>query len=173
MAVRDMDSNYTGFDRKQTPMVKKKTEGTAKQDAKLRQIMLDVRDDELAAEIYAEKTQTSIEDAQTSVKRIRRKITRSCEVNIKRELGEHLAALDALYATAAQTMDIKTALAVEKERGKTLSLYNQIEQRERDKTDPEKEEARRILAGLFDNPPERLDDLARATVNLIIESNTH
>lgn len=148
---------------------------TAKAAATLQKIIIGVRDDDLAAEIYADKAGIELEEARAAVKKMRRKITaRAGSVDVQKELGEHLAALNALYSTATQAQDLKTALAVEKERGKTLSLYNKINEQEKAKTDKEKEEARRILEAVFvDSPgPTRLDDMARAVVNRLIAAES-
>lgn len=144
----------------------------AKIEATLQKIILGVRDDDLAAEIFAEKANVPLEEARAAVKKVRRKITKGCEINLKKELGEHLAALNALYKDATQQGDVKAALAVEKERGRTLSLYNKIEEAEKEKTDQEKEEARRILQGAVGNQFSRLDDLARVTVNRLIKAES-
>lgn len=141
----------------------------AKNDATLQKIILGVRDDELAAEIFAEKTQCDLDEARAAVKKVRRKMTKRCVVDIKKEIGEHLAALNELYCQATQMGDVKAALAIEKERGRSLSLYNKIEEAEKNKTDREKEEARRILQGAVETDFERLDDLARVVVNRLIE----
>ena len=142
---------------------------SAKNGAALQKIILGVRDDDLAAEIYADKTGLSVEEARAAVKKVRRKMTKGSVVDVKKELGEHLAALNALYSTAAQMGDVKSALAVEKERGRTLSLYNKIEEAEKEKTDVEKIEARRILQSAVGTEFDRLDDLARVVVNRLIE----
>lgn len=145
----------------------------AQLDATVEKMLVGVRNPELVAEIFATKTGIEPSIAASAVKRVTKRIAKRSKVDLKREIGLHLATLDVLFATASQNMDTKTALAVEKERGKTLSLYNKIEEEERAKQDKEKEAARAILQSAIDEPIERLDELARAIVNRLIELETN
>ncbi len=150
------------------------TPSDAQTDARVKKMLVTLRDDELVAEMFASKSGVAKEEAEKLIRRNRRAITKRGEsVKMKEEIGQHLESLNALYTSAMQAQDLKTALSVEKEIGKTLSLYNKIEEKEASKVDAEKEEARAILQSALEGTKlERVDDLARAVVNRLVDLET-
>lgn len=145
----------------------------AQAEATIEKMIISTRNPELVVDMFSKKTGIDEKTAETAVKKVRKRILKRASVDFKAEIGLHLTALDVLFQNATQAKDTKTALAVEKERGKTLSLYNKIEEEERAKQDKEKDAARAILQSAIDAPIERLDDLARAVVNRLIELETN
>lgn len=163
-----MDEGVQAVERPVPNLVKSEV----KRDAQVEKMMVGIRNDALVAEMFAEKTGDDPAAIRASVKKVRKRIAKRANVDLRDEIGMHLTTLDALYAQATTMQDLKTALSVEKERGKTLSLYNKIQEQEAAKVDREKEETRRILQAVVDKPVERLDDLARAVVNQLIDAET-
>lgn len=153
---------------------KGKQSTNAQADATIEKMLIGTRNPELVVELFTKKTGIDERSAESAVKKVRKRILKRAQtVDLKAEIGLHLATLDVLFQTATQAMDTKTALAIEKERGKTLSLYNKIEEEERAKQDSEKEAARAILQAAVEVPIERLDELARVVVNRLIELETN
>lgn len=142
--------------------------------AAIKEVVLTVNDDDLAAWLCSKKYSIDKEQAERIVKSIRDEIRASAAGDRKAKLGETLARLNEIYKTAIQTMDAKTALAVAKELSKTQRLYNAYEDREEERTDSEKESTREILESVYDGNGEEmtLDELAKALVYRIIKSET-
>lgn len=142
--------------------------------AAIKKVVLTVNDDDLAAWLCSKKYSIDKEQAERIVKSIRDEIRASAAGDRKAKLGETLARLNEIYATAIKTMDAKTALAVAKELSKTQRLYNAYEDRAEERTDSEKESTREILESVYDGNGEEmtLDELAKALVYRIIKSET-
>ena len=99
-------------------------------------------------------------------------ITESSTGDSRARLGETLARLNEISATAIKSMDAKTALAVQKELTKTQSLYNKFEDKAEETVDREKDAAREILESALEGTPKgtlTLDELAKALVYKLIQ----
>ncbi len=140
--------------------------------AAIKKVILTVNDDALASWLVQKKYNLDRQCSDLLIKDIRREITESSTGDSRARLGETLARLNEIYATAIKSMDAKTALAVQKELTKTQSLYNKFEDKAEETVDREKDAAREILESALEGTPKgtlTLDELAKALVYKLIQ----